>query len=87
MQKPVISNRFLNKKWNDLENDMYFKMIWSAKPSTTIQVSAKSKSMAQKIRSKPKENTFAIKQLEIERDNKTLLNKINNISAKTDISK
>ena len=86
MQKPFISNRFLNKKWNDKENDIYFKKIWLAKPSSTIQVSVKSKSQAPKMRSRPNENFFTIKQFEIERDNKTLLNKINNISTKTDLS-
>jgi hypothetical protein len=87
MQKPIISNRFLNKKWNDKENDIYLRKIWLAKPSNSIQCSVKSKSLVPKLKPKQKEHFFTTRQFEIERDNKTLLDKISNISSKSNLSK
>lgn len=87
MQKPVISNRYLNKKWNDKENDLYLRKIWLAKPSNSIQSSVKAKSLIPKLKPKHKEHYVNIKQFEIERDNKTLLEKISNISSKSNMSK
>ncbi len=85
MHKPVVPNRYLQKKWNDKENDIYFRKIWLAKPSSTIQTSSKSKSVALKIKTKQKENCFTPRKFEIERDNKLLLDKLTNISLKSNL--
>lgn len=85
MHKPVVPNRYLQKKWNDKENDTYFKKIWLAKPTSTIQISSKSKSVASKIKNKKKENYFTPRKFEIERDNKLLLDKLTNISLRSNL--
>ena len=33
MQKPPIFNRYLNKKWNDIENDIMVQKLSQAKPT------------------------------------------------------
>jgi hypothetical protein len=52
MQKPLILNRFLSKKWNDYETNLLSNRILYAKPSTSLAKTRGSKSEKPVVRQK-----------------------------------
>lgn len=60
MQKPLILNRFLNKKWNDYETNLLSHKIMSVKASTSIKKNRLTKSEKPFVRGKKETFTESI---------------------------
>jgi hypothetical protein len=79
MQKPVVFNRHLNKKWKEKENDIMIKKLSQAKPQINMKCPESFEFYKTQFKATPQVNINTLKEFELNKNNQILVEKIMNI--------